>query len=237
MTDNLLARLAGLNYFILIIAGLFGMVYVPAVVFDWSSPGETAANLAASESLFRWGIVGCLASYLAFAVATTFLHRLFSAAFPLAALFLLCFGWIGATGFMGNALHYVEILDLVPEATASGQPLEEAGQAILQAAAHFNGGFKFVQAVTGLWLVMLGLLACRSGILPPVVGVLLLVSGLLNYIGEFAMHLVGGGAGLPWFLTLPGTLAEFSTCLWLLIAGAAWQARQQRVKGTGAPAI
>src|SRR5690606_23560834 len=115
MTDSRLARLAGLNYLILIVAGLFGMVYVPAVVFDWGSPVETAANLAASESLFRWGILGCLVSYLSFAVATTFLHRLFSTAFPLAALFLLCFGWIAATGFMANALHYVGILDLVPE--------------------------------------------------------------------------------------------------------------------------
>lgn len=236
MSPNLLARYAGLNYLILIVAGLFGMVYVPAVVFDWSSPAGTATTLAANEGLFRWGIIGCLVSYLAFLVATTLLHRLFSAAFPLAALFLLGFGWIGAVAFMANALSYVGILELIPAADAGAQPLEAAGQAILQAAANFNTGFKLMQAVTGLWLVMLGILVFRSALLPRVIGVFLVVSGSLNYIGEFVVAFVGGAAGFPWFMTLPGTLAEFSTCLWLLTAGAAWQTRQQKRCHTGTSA-
>ncbi len=236
MNHDALARCAGLNYFILIVAGLFGMVYVPAVVFDWSSALETATTLAANERLFRWGIIGCLVSYLAFAVATTLLHRLFCAAFPLAALFLLGFGWIGAVAFMANVLAYVGILELVPDAEAGAQQIEAAGQAILQKAANFNNGFKLMQAVTGLWLVTLGILACRSALLPRAIGAFLVVSGSLNYVGESMMALVEGAAGFPWFMTLPGTLAEFSACLWLLVAGAAWPVRQRKPGLAGASA-
>lgn len=235
--NHLLARLAGLNYFILIVTGIFGMVYVPAMVFDWSSPAATATNLIAQEELFRWGLLGCLVSYLTFACATTILYRLFSAAFPLAALFLLCFGWLGAVAFMANVLYYIEILDLIPASEAGAEQLVVAGQAILQAAANFSAGFKFMQTVTGLWLITLGILVCRSGLLPQVIGALLVVSGILNYIGESVANFVVEAAGFPWFLTLPGTLAEFSACLWLLIAGAAWQLRQQKHYQVGAATV
>lgn len=228
MKDNhLLARFAGLSYFILIVAGLFGMVYVPAVVFDWSSPVDTASNLATHEALFRWGIIGCLGSYLAFTVTTTLLYRIFSATSPLAALFLLCFGWIGAVAFIANLLSYVEVVGLIPDMHASEAQRETAGQAILERAANFSAGFKLMQVATGLWLITLGTLVCRSRLLPKAIGALLVISGSLNYIGEFVISFVAGMNGLPWLLTLPGTLAEFSTCLWLLLAGASWQARQR----------
>jgi len=228
MKDNhLLARFAGLTYFILIVAGLFGMVYVPAVVFDWSSPVDTASNLTTHEALFRWGIIGCLGSYLAFTVTTTLLYRIFSATSPLAALFLLCFGWIGAVAFIANLLSYVEVVGLIPDMHASEAQRETAGQLILERAANFSTGFKLMQVATGLWLITLGTLVYRSRLLPKAIGALLVISGSLNYIGEFVISFVADMNGLPWFLTLPGTLAEFSTCLWLLLAGACWQARQR----------
>ena len=94
-------------------------------------------------------------------------------------------GWIGAVAFMANVLAYVGILELVPDTQAGAQQIEAAGQAILQKAADFNNGFKLMQAITGLWLVTLGMLACRSALLPRAIGVFLVVSGSLNYVGEF----------------------------------------------------
>src|SRR5690554_6517652 len=146
MKDNhLRARYAGLSYFILIVAGLFGMVYVPAVVFDGGGRVDTASSLAARAALFGWGIIGWLGSYLAFTVTTTLLYRIFSATSPLAALFLLCFGWIGAVAFVADLLSYVEVVGLIPDMHASEAQRETAGQLILERAANFSTGFKLMQ--------------------------------------------------------------------------------------------
>lgn len=225
--NSMLARVAGVHYLILIVAGLFGMVYVPAVVFDWSNPAGTAARLGASPLLFNVGIVACMVSYLAFAVASVFLQRLFVREHPLLALLLLCFGWLGSGCLLANLLHYVEIYGLVASAVASpGQP-EAVGQAILSAATNFNNGFKVMQVITGLWLVILGILLLKSELLPRILGMLLVISGVVNYVGSTFVEFVLGYAGLPGWLTLPGTLGEFTACLWLLLAGTVWQKRRR----------
>lgn len=221
MNRNTQARLAGLGYLILIVAGIFGMVYVPAKIFNWSDPAQTLLNLNEDKLLFRMAITGSLISYTAFAVVSALFYRLFAEMAKLPALLLLCFRVLGAAVYMSNALNYVEIITLL-----SGPPQAEiAGQDLLSLAANFNNGFTFIQSTTGVWLVSLSILTYKSRFLPRVMSVLLMYSGAVNYVGDFFITFIFE-KDLLFLLSLPGTLGEFSTCLWLIVVGAGWQKPQ-----------
>lgn len=215
-----LARLAGLCYLALIIAGLFGMVYVPAVIFNWEDSAQTLIKLEDNALLFRLGITGCLISFASFVAMSVVLYRLFGAVAKTRALLLLVFGSVGAALFTANAFNYVEITALV----AAGSH-EALGEQVHHLAAHFNENFLFIQSFTGVWLVLFGFLAYSQRLLPALLCGPLVYSALVNYIGGYLAAFVFE-TQVPTLLTLPGTLGEFGTCLWLLILGARWQARE-----------
>ena len=52
-----LARLAGLLYLLVVPLGIIGTLYIPSLLVVRGNAAATAANLAASESLYRLGIV------------------------------------------------------------------------------------------------------------------------------------------------------------------------------------
>ena len=57
---HLYARVAGFLYLMLLPLGIFGMLYVPTRVIVPGDAAATAANILASESLFRLSVVSAL---------------------------------------------------------------------------------------------------------------------------------------------------------------------------------
>ncbi|GAA0340772.1 hypothetical protein GCM10009092_01560 [Bowmanella denitrificans] len=215
--NNLFARLSGLSYLVLIVSGLFGMVYVPGVMFDWIDSIQTVSNLHDKSTLFRAGISACLLSFVSFTVLSGLLSKLFFNSSNLGALLLLSFGVMGATALLANTLNYINVATIM-----MGQPEvnEHTASQILAFASQFSNGFTLIQVITGIWLVIFGWLAYRTRMLPTVICVLLIVSGLVNYVAGFVLKFVFETGDVPIWLSLPGTLGEFSACLWLLIMGA-----------------
>ena len=73
----------------------------------------------------------------------------------------------------------------------------------------------------GLWLFPLGWLGWRSGLLPHILGFLLMIS-CIGFLVEFAGPLFMTGYSDSLLHTIAGTpssFAEIGTCLWLLIMG------------------
>ena len=60
------ARIAGLLYLIVVLTGLFHLMYVPSKLIVWDNAEVTFKNISASENLFRLGILGGFICYLAF---------------------------------------------------------------------------------------------------------------------------------------------------------------------------
>ncbi|MEO5995608.1 MAG: DUF4386 family protein [Chitinophagaceae bacterium] len=54
------ARIAGLLYFMVVLTGIFGLMYVPSKLVVPDNAALTFSNLANSELLFRYGISGLL---------------------------------------------------------------------------------------------------------------------------------------------------------------------------------
>jgi hypothetical protein len=76
------ARLAGLQYLVMSLAGGFSMLYVPSLLMV---PGDTAAtvkNILSSERLFRFGLVAGLISQIFLLLLVLTLYRLLRAVHP-----------------------------------------------------------------------------------------------------------------------------------------------------------
>lgn len=218
--NNTLIRYAGISYLVVIIAGVFGMVYVPAVMFDWEKPIQSIVNLEEKAILFRLGITGCLLSFMAFVALSALLYRLFSDVEKLPALLLLCVGVLGSSAFLANTLNYVEIATLMNE---SPEHTEAIAREILFLSSKFTNGFTLIQVVTGVWLTLFGILSYRNKVIPGIISLLLIVAGVLNYILGFVLKFVLGLDDIPFLLSLPGTLGEFSACLWMVFYGVLWE--------------
>ena len=70
------ARIAGLLYLVNAITGFFSIVYVPSRLIVYGDAAATAANILASERLFRIGIVSELICAVEFLFLVWVLYRL-----------------------------------------------------------------------------------------------------------------------------------------------------------------
>ncbi|MFT5885101.1 MAG: O-antigen/teichoic acid export membrane protein, partial [Arcticibacterium sp.] len=73
-------RLAGFLYLLLIIFGVFSLMYVPGQIMDWDSADKTLENLRNHELLFKLSIVSGLIMALVFLILAYVLYKLLSEA-------------------------------------------------------------------------------------------------------------------------------------------------------------
>ena len=70
------ARLAGLLYLILVITGVYGIMYIPSQIFVAGDSVATAQNMLSNELLFRTGILNDIISNTIFLLLVLVLYRL-----------------------------------------------------------------------------------------------------------------------------------------------------------------
>ncbi|HXP00414.1 MAG TPA: DUF4386 domain-containing protein, partial [Luteibacter sp.] len=108
------ARIAGLLYVLLAIAAPLRLLYIPTTLIVRGDPSTTAANIAAHEALFRWGIVSDLfvGTILIFVVLA--LYRLLSPVNrPLAVLMVILGGLLPSVIYFLNTVNDAAALALI----------------------------------------------------------------------------------------------------------------------------
>ncbi|MGW8127333.1 MAG: DUF4386 family protein [Stenotrophomonas sp.] len=118
--------------------------------------------------------------------------------------------------------HRLQALSLLTDADSAQLLSPEQRQQLAHAALKaYRGGMQLVRVFWGLWLLPLGWLVLRSRRLPRLLGALLVLGGLGYVLDVLAELLVPGYA--DWWisahLTLPASVGEIGTCLWLLLFG------------------
>lgn len=224
------ARIAGLLGFAILAAGTFsGWVGSSLIV-----PGDAAAtvsNLRASEGLFRLGIVAGLVMYAVFIVYALALYRLLEHVGRRHAVLMVALALVGVPIAMLNQVNQAAVLLLLNGAGGpDGFPADLLqAQVSLFLGLHRQGNLVAV-VFWGLWLFPLGLLVYRSGFLPRVLGVLLVI-GCFGWLAVVVQRLL-----LPDFEALSlaryaAHLAELSFILWLLVRGVDPDGWEERLAG------
>lgn len=218
------ARLAGLLWLLSVVAGGFGLMYMRSKVIVPGDAGATAANLMASEFLFRTAVVGTLLGQVfLFFLALTF-FQLFKEVNRRLATVLLASALITVALAVINTLNHFGALMLLGQANVFAAFTSEQRNTIafflLRLA---NGpGQGIIEIFWVPYYFSLGLLTIRSGWFPKVLGILLTMMGVgfaINILDKFLIPQFHPVA----FTRLAmgsGALGGLPTMLWLLIKGA-----------------
>ena len=208
-----MAQTAGALYLVVIVAGTFSLGYVPSHLVVPGDAAATVVRIGAHASLYRLSVVADAACYTAFLLLPLALFALLRSVGERLAVAMVAFATVSVPISFVNLSHKLEVLqalDLVshlPSATA--------------ALSAYGSGLAVVQILWGLWLIPLGILVFRSGALPRLLGIFLVVGGL-GYVVDFVGRVLVPGyfdSALASVTTLPASAGEIGLCLWLLVAG------------------
>jgi hypothetical protein len=221
-TNKKTARMAGFLYLLYIVVSIFADVLGRSKLIVLGDAATTARNIIESAWQFRIGFVVDLVAALLFLLTAWALYVLLKQVNEnLALLFLLL-------NLVGVAVWCVSDLFLITsQLLLSGADYLKVFQADqLQALAmlflnmYKNGFSGIAQIFFSAWLFPLGYLVFKSGFLPKILGIILMVEcfGWLMYPIQF--FLFPGNEVLTYLSSAVGFIGEFSLALWLLIMGA-----------------
>lgn len=216
------ARVAGAVYLLLVATAPWRLVYIPSTLFVRGDATATAANIAAHQSLFSFGIVADLLTGVIVIFVVLALYRLFKDVDrSLAALMVILGGLMVTPIYFVNTVNDAAALLLVRGAdflSVFDKPQRDA-LAMLFLRLH-HSGVVANEVFWGLWLFPFGMLVFRSGFLPRFLGVWLIINGLAYLIISATGLLWPQYEQAVWNAAFPATLGEIAIVLWLLIKGA-----------------
>lgn len=224
MTSNKnTARLAGLLYFMVVLTGIFSLMYVPSKLIVDDNALLTFNNIAADEFLFRLGIVSGLLCYICFLFLPLVLYKLLKPVHENMAKLMVLLAVISVSMFCINVQNELAVLSLMNSANAlKAFSTEQIQSQILLYLDQYNNGMKLVHLFSGLWLFPFGYLVFKSNILPKVLGILLML-GCFGYLINFFGNIISPNyakLGISAYISLPASIGEIGICFWLLIMGA-----------------
>lgn len=214
-------RVAGALYLVVVLTGMFCLAYVP------SQSGGTIAEAAAHADLFRAGIAAFLAMQVAFLLLPFALYRVFADVNRGAATLMVALAAVSVPIGLVAVTHRMEALSLLE--TAGANAADSANAAFALCLQRYGHGLRIASLFWGLWLLPFGWLVLRSGRIPRVLGLLLVLGGA-GYVVQVFGGLVPrfADSALMGYVRMPAALGEIGSCLWLLAFGA-------RIGREGAP--
>jgi Domain of unknown function (DUF4386) len=205
---------AGVALLLMSVLAIFGKVVVVDGLTTAGDAARTAADVTASAGLFRLGIASLIVVIALDVVVAWALYRVFSPVSPSLSMLAATMRLVYSAVFMvaiGQLLSVSRLLgDDANRAVLGGDQVEvQAMQGMLA----FNDIWYVGQFLFGLHLLLIGYLAYRSGYIPRVLGVLLVVAGL-----GYATDSLGAVLSQnPWTDVSAFTfLGEFLLALWLV---------------------
>lgn len=215
------ARISGVLYLYIIVAGIFMGLFVRPELVVATDAGATAARIAAGESLFRIGIAAELlqiSSDVAVAMLLYLLFRPVHRGIALLAAFMRLAADIILA--MTSLLHFVALRFVAGGSGLDAFAEQQAHAIALQAMQLHNDGYAICLVFFGFALLALAWVISRASYFPTWIGVLLAIAGAAYLINSL-VHVVhpASAASLAPAIYLPMFIGEFALAAWLLVKG------------------
>jgi hypothetical protein len=212
------ARIAGALFLVSIVAGGFGEFYVPSRLIVTGDAAATAANIRASDFLFRLGFASYLVEAVCDIALSLVLYVLLRPVRKDVALLAAFFGLVSTAVFAVGELFYFASSFVLGDGaylkTFSPAQLDTLALLSLQLYGRASGLFMVFYGIAAL---LRGYLIFRSGFLPRALGALLALGGAGFITRNFALVLAPAYASD--LLLLPMSLAAVALAVWLLARG------------------
>jgi len=218
-----LGRLTGLTYLVVVVTGLFSLMYVPATLSgDRSLPGRLEQVLA-NPALYNAGTAGFLIEQAAFCVLPLLFYQLLRHAGRWHAALMVALALASVPVSLIGAAHRVDAVGWLTNAKLLASVTGDQSHALARMAfSSWDHTLLVASLFWGLWLAPLGYLIIVSRAIPRLLGYLLILGSLGYVVDVFGQFLFPGygDSSLSDYATIPAALGELGTCFWLLIFGA-----------------
>ena len=215
------ARMAGFLYLIYMVVSIFPDVGVRSKLIVLGDAATTARNIMASALQFRIGFVVDLVGALLFLLTAWALYVLLKPVNKNIALLFLLLNLGGVAVWCFSDLFLIASQLLLSGADYLKVFQTDQLQALAMESLYLYkyGALGIAQIFFAAWLFPLGYLVFKSGLLPRLLGIVLMVEcfAWLLYPLQFLLF---PSVLLTTFSSAVGFLGEFSLTMWLLIMGA-----------------
>lgn len=222
-SDKKLARFAGLLYLGVVLTGIFSLAYMPSKLIVADNAVLTYKNITSSETLYRFWIVTGLLCYTFFLFLPMVLYKLLKPVNENYARLMVILAVMSVPVYFLNVQNQFSILSLVSDTNSRfGLSAEQIQSQVMLYIDQYKNGLRIVHIFSGLWLFPFGYLIFKSDFLPKILGVLLMMGCfgyLINFLGNTLIPNYSK-TGISSYISLPASIGEIGTCLWLLIMGA-----------------
>ena len=224
-SPNKLARMTGVLYLLVVGCGIISEILVKNVVFVPGDMAATAGQITTYGFIFRLGFVVMLARLVFLTLLVLALYKLFGPVNRDVAVVMVAFVLISnAVTVVSLVFQYSAPLLLT---SSDYSTLFTTDQWLAQVQFFINMQVHADKAaqIFSLWVILLGFLMFKSGYLPKLLGILMMVAGV-GYVADFLVFFL-----LPQLdVQIAGFafLAEVAFPFWLLIKGVdveAWKSR------------
>lgn len=214
------ARLTGFLYLLLAFMGPFTLLYVPGKIFVPGDATATVSNMLANQDLFLAGIVVSIVSELIFISVVLLLYRLLKGVNQALAIAMVVLIFIDVPLAFLSCANEVATLAFVRggEFLAVFEKPQRDALVMLMMNIDRQGAL-VSQIFWGLWLLPLGALVFRSGFLPRLIGVWLILNGLAYVALSFIRLLLPQYGDAAFNIATPFFFGELALTLWLLVFG------------------
>jgi hypothetical protein len=216
------ARVAGLLYLVVFACGVFSELGVRSALFAEGDPAATAASVAASEGLFRLGLVSDVVMLLADVGVAILLYAVLRVVDRTLAMLAAAFRLVMSAVIGAALIAYGGALLLLAGDTDYASALgPEQRDALAQLALEAHA-FGYLIALTffALHVALLGYLLWRSCFVPRILPIVLGLAALGYLADSLAFFLVPDYDGtLSPIVLAPAFAAELALPLWLLLKG------------------
>jgi hypothetical protein len=198
------------------------LIYIPSLFIVSGNATATALNITARVSTYRLGILIGLVSNILFLFVGLRLYDLFKDVNRKHARTMLVLVSVGVTISIANVLNQMAPLILLSGAdflAAFTKPqLNALAMAFLRLR---NSGNYLAMAFWALWLFPFGVLVVKSGFIPKILGIFLVVGCFAYLAVSFTSIVLPAYSGVVSKVTLPFyAIGEVSIIIWLLVKGA-----------------
>ena len=215
------SRIAAFWYLLMGVPGPFVLFYFPSKFIVPGDAAATIANIIASPTLFRLGIVINFIGTISFILTAIALYDLFKSVDKGQARTMVALVVAHVPLAFLNTVFQIAALLLTSGADylKAFEPVQLQSLAMVFLNMHKQGNF-IAEVFWGLWLLPLGILVFKSGFFPKILGVLQMIA-CFGYLVDFLVGFLFAGVRgkiLP-IITVMFT-GELPFVLWLIIVGA-----------------
>jgi Domain of unknown function (DUF4386) len=215
------ARVAGLLYLLLALTAPIGLLYVPGRLIVSGDATATTDNIRASGWLLRVGIASELIHQVIFVFLVLALYRLLQGVSERDAIQMAVLALVSVPIVFVNVLNEIAALILVSQADFLSVFETSRLNALAYLFVRLHGqGIAVASVFWGLWLFPFGKAVIRSGFIPRIFGILLIIAGAANVVEAFVTLTLPRYAPAVSRFATPLTIAELPIVFWLLIWGA-----------------